>query len=262
ETLIVMGIIGVVAALTIPNVNKNTGRAESVAKLKKIHAELNEAHSRATAVYGPFETWFVNDSCSDNTNCFNTRARYFNRITEFMKLQKNCGCKSGEDELCGVTAVNNGCMSGSNKLLYGDPYSMSIYSQTYPRAIVASGWSFAIVDLIKNRTYSPPYYGYTFNKSIGTIMVDIDGPKKGKNTVGIDLFEFVITSDGIYPYGGGTYWDDAGIKDCARLGYKCTEWVIRNGNMDYLDAYHTNDSNKGKCKSNGKQLSTTVSSCK
>ncbi|MBQ3311238.1 type II secretion system protein [bacterium] len=35
ETLIVMGIIGVVAALTIPNVNKNTGRAEAVAKVKK-----------------------------------------------------------------------------------------------------------------------------------------------------------------------------------------------------------------------------------
>ena len=33
ETLIVMGIIGVVAALTIPNMNKNTNNTENVVKL-------------------------------------------------------------------------------------------------------------------------------------------------------------------------------------------------------------------------------------
>lgn len=35
ETLIVMGIIGVVAALTIPNLNSSTADKEKVAKLKK-----------------------------------------------------------------------------------------------------------------------------------------------------------------------------------------------------------------------------------
>ena len=36
ETLVVMGIIGVVAALTIPNLNQSTGDREKVAKLKKV----------------------------------------------------------------------------------------------------------------------------------------------------------------------------------------------------------------------------------
>lgn len=35
ETLIVMGIIGVVAALTIPNLNSSTADKEKVAKVKK-----------------------------------------------------------------------------------------------------------------------------------------------------------------------------------------------------------------------------------
>ena len=35
ETLVVMGIIGVVAALTIPNLNQSTGDREKVARLKK-----------------------------------------------------------------------------------------------------------------------------------------------------------------------------------------------------------------------------------
>ena len=75
-----MGIIGVVAALTIPNVNKNPGRAEAVAKVKKIYAELSEAHDRATAVYGPINTWPSN--C--DAKC------YRDRILEFIKFQKIC----------------------------------------------------------------------------------------------------------------------------------------------------------------------------
>ena len=35
ETLIVMGIIGIVSALTLPNLNSSTGEKEKVAKVKK-----------------------------------------------------------------------------------------------------------------------------------------------------------------------------------------------------------------------------------
>ena len=49
ETLIVMGIIGVVAALTIPNLNSSTADKEKVAKLQKIYSNLNDAVGRATA---------------------------------------------------------------------------------------------------------------------------------------------------------------------------------------------------------------------
>ena len=55
ETLIVMGIIGVVAALTIPNLNSSTADKEKVAKLQKIYSNLEDAFGRATAVYGPIE---------------------------------------------------------------------------------------------------------------------------------------------------------------------------------------------------------------
>ena len=62
ETLIVMGIIGVVAALTLPNLNSSTGDKEKVAKVKKIYQNLNDAFGRAQAVYGPYNEWFVNDA--------------------------------------------------------------------------------------------------------------------------------------------------------------------------------------------------------
>ena len=84
ETLIVMGIIGIVSALTLPNLNSSTGEKEKVAKVKKIYQNLNDAAGRAVAVYGKMDEWAMLDSSSDDKN-----KRRFERITEFMKLSKS-----------------------------------------------------------------------------------------------------------------------------------------------------------------------------
>ena len=86
ETLIVMGIIGVVAALTLPNLNSSTGDKEKVAKLQKIYSNLQDAFGRAEAVYGPYDEWFINDG---NDSDKKTK-RTFERISEFMKYSKVC----------------------------------------------------------------------------------------------------------------------------------------------------------------------------
>lgn len=87
ETLIVMGIIGVVAALTLPNLNSSTGDKEKVAKLKKVYSDLNDALGRATAVYGPVLEWFAIDNY--NIMAPNLKPRFKNRVTEFMKVSGN-----------------------------------------------------------------------------------------------------------------------------------------------------------------------------
>ena len=84
ETLIVMGIIGVVAALTLPNLNSSTGEKEKVAKLQKIYSNLQDAFGRAEAVYGPYDEWC--SGLSDN-DC---KKRFFERVSEFMKYSKVC----------------------------------------------------------------------------------------------------------------------------------------------------------------------------
>ncbi len=211
ETLIVMGIIGVVAALTLPNLNSSTGDKEKVVKVKKIYQNLNDALGRAEAVYGPVSEWFVNDT---KTTAYTKR--FAERITEFMKLSKNCG-----------TVSNQGCFtSGAAKQLSGINSNSYDSDSRFYKIITADGISvgFFIYDKNCERLYN----------SCGNIELDIDGPNKGAYTDGKDIFVFHISSEtGIIP-GGDKYTDNELKYNCFRNGTFCTGWVIQNGNMDYL----------------------------
>ncbi len=167
ETLIVMGVIGVVAALTLPNLNQSTNNKEKVAKVKKIYQNLNDAFGRAVAVYGPMDEW-----CTGLTSD-NCKKRRFERITEFMKLSKVCG-NSGDS-----------CPAGAETLFLNA-------DDTYPGpcwngycAILADG---TVVDLV--------YAG-------NIIEIDIDGLNKGAHTYGKDIFVFDYDINGIRPSVGG-----------------------------------------------------------
>lgn len=228
ETLIVMGIIGVVAALTIPNLNSSTADKEKVAKLKKVYSNLQDAFGRAEAVYGPYDEWFQTDTTMDTQT-----TRFAERVGEFLKVSKNCGHN-----------VNGTCMTtGQYKNIAGTHYVTTPVSADNVSAILADGTSIL-------------FSKYT-SDSTGIIFVDIDGPTKGLFKYGVDLFEFRVDSTNGLHYIKDY---DNGITSCVGEGagvYGCEMWVIQNGNMDYLKADKT-----GKCP-NGKVLNyTTNTSCK
>ena len=191
ETLIVMGIIGIVSALTLPNLNSSTGEKEKIAKVKKIYRDLNDAYGRATAVYGPFETWFVNDTTDDDRY-----KRAFERITEFMKISKS---------------------------------NVSNYTAT-----LADGTSIIWLEDYSSGGCEPSSY-YPAASFCGNIIVDIDGPNKGKNRWGYDKFEFDIMANGvIMPEGVDSTTGKTACYQSNDEPYGCTRWVIENENMDYL----------------------------
>ena len=227
ETLIVMGIIGVVAALTIPNLNSSTADKEKVAKLNKIYSNLQDAFGRAEAVYGPYDEWFQ----ADTTNATRS-SRFSERMLEFMKTSKNCG-----------HAVNAACMKTGNyttALGATTTSTSAIVSADIVSAILADGTSIV--------------FSKTTSSNTGTIYVDIDGPNKGLFRHGVDLFRFYVSPDrGIY------YSDSTHLCSSSTPGHddSCENWVLSNGNLDYLKA-----DSSGKCP-NGKVLNfTTNTSCK
>ena len=209
-----MGVIGIVAALTLPNLNSSTGDKEKVAKVKKIYSNLEDAFGRAQAVYGPFDEWFKNDTTAEQRS-----KRFGERITEFMKVSKTCG-------------AGDGCFSSAPLLdLYGskmDDNRLNVlkHHKAY-MYILADGTSIAFDNC--------------------RILIDIDGPNKGKNQEGVDSFGFGIYDDNIYT-------DDCKNKNDFVIGNNgvydyVTTWVIINDNMDYLKCHdELNWETKTSCK--------------
>ena len=248
EILIVMGIIGVVSALTIPNLNSSTADKERVAKVKKIYQNLEEAQGRAVATYGPMKTWFVSDTSKKvATN------KYADRIMEFMKVSKDCkqsvsGCFQNKNYKDSDNTDHGG---GPN--VWPDDRKFNL----------ADGASISLsIEPVGANACKRADDGTKFGESnrCGSLSVDIDGGLKGKNAYGIDFFQFVITTDGIHPAGiensnGGSSTNL--VNWCFKKGNACTGWVIANDNMDYLKTDAS-----GKCP-NGKVLNwTTNTSCK
>ena len=164
ETLIVMGVIGVVAALTLPNLNQSTNNKEKVAKVKKIYQNLSDAFGRAQAIYGPYDEWCKNVNDSD---CFKKKGE---RITEFMKLSKNFGICASND--CNPTDVK--------ELRGNDTWEAPCGNDAYC-VVLADGTLVGIK---------------------GNIEVDIDGDQKGYNTSGKDKFLFILCyKEGLIPEG-------------------------------------------------------------
>ena len=199
ETLIVMGIIGVVAALTIPNLNSSTADKEKIAKVKKIYSNLNDALGRAQAVYGPYDEWLQLDSTSVAQT-----TRLGERMTEFMKVSKNCKME-----------VNKGCLSSAKvKFIAGvaENNSRDAENSVY-KFITADGTSVGFLD--------------------GGAIVDIDGPTKGPTQYGKDIFMFQLRDNDFVPYrqnGVSSYLADLS----AGYGISASGWIIDYDNMDYL----------------------------
>ena len=192
-----MGIIGVVAALTIPNLNSSTGDKEKVAKIKKIYQNLGDAFGRAQAVYGPYDEWEQLDSTSVAQT-----TRFGERMTEFMKVSKNCKME-----------VNKGCLSSAKAKLMAGVESENLDGDN-------SAYKFITAD------------GTSVYLNGGAVSVDIDGPTKGPTQYGKDIFIFQIRDNDFVPYRNvfSGYLADLSIG----YGVTASGWVIDYENMDYL----------------------------
>ena len=217
-----MGIIGVVAALTLPNLNSSTGDKEKVAKMQKLYTNLSDAYGRATVAYGPIATWSGGNS--------DLSQRFMERMQDFLKVSKYCGVTN--QDTCHL-------YKGGGK------------NNSMPTMILADGSSMLFSGGNCSLLSTTDVLSYC-----GTLQVDIDGPNKGKNKLGYDQFDFTVTKEqGIIPRG----YESAGFSTtwCFTWYDVCTAWVIENGNMDYLKA-----ASNGKCKNSNVTLNATVTSCK
>ncbi len=220
EVLITLGIIGVVAAMTMPSLINETNNLQFVSKLKKVNSVLAQATSMAVEEYGMIEDWGITDGSDDGINVA------FNIYSKSLNVIKDCGNDATGGDCVAKTkllTLSGAAYSGSwsNASGFGaDTHTFILKDETSLIFDVYSGSDASIQGVTRNKL-----------KNYMLIIADVNGPKK-PNKLGRDTFLFVLTQDGIIPAGADMSDDES---DCKKggIGRHCAAKVIRSDSMDY-----------------------------
>ncbi len=228
ELVIVIGIIGVIAEITIPELVQNFQEQATVTSLKKVYSTLSQAYTMAVQENGPPETWNASNPSDLMNNFF-----------PFFRISKNCG-----------TTFVNSCFALSDEYKRLNNLTWSNGTETVPKISLLDGSSVLFA-------YPQANCGLSRGTSLAVsnicseIYVDINGLKK-PNKVGVDFFFFYFTKYGIIPAGTSAETSYTFSTHCLNAsalgsGFGCTAWVIYNENMDYLHCDDLSWTGKHKC---------------
>lgn len=235
EVLITLGIIGVIAALTIPNLVNEYQKIQYVAKLKKVDSQFNQALVKMA----------IDNGCPTDLACtgfFTSGTDYTifgNEIVKYFKVVKNCGIEKNKG--CGISTYNRR-YDGSGAF---EDFDTNI---AY-KFLTEDGISYIVGSYADNCNNDSGHAVLGYSKKIcGWVRVDVNGAK-GPNYWGRDIFQFYITNGKgplLYPSGGreeyiNNWWNYNGANKCSSTstgddkdGQYCTGRVIENGwIMDY-----------------------------
>ena len=223
EVLITLGIIGVVAAMTMPSLIQNYQEKATVTKLKKCYSLVSQAYVS-----------ILNDEGGSDTLQAGDDLEMMEKFGKYLKYQKTCG-------------RNKGCFPNvTYKSVTGNGYSKWEDDTTdRSRAILTDG---TLIMFNKSAMRG----GNEGNYLYAQIYVDING-FKGPNQLGRDFFYFYISPEKIVPAGAKALEekneDQKFTKNCIQQnGYACAAWVIYNENMDYLHCKDLSWDGKHSCK--------------
>lgn len=196
EVLITLGVIGVVAAMTIPTLMNNINDLDTKTRLKKVYSVLSQAAMQATTDNGGTfaNLWSYN---YDNVALKNVMVRY-------LKVTKDCGGTSGSVESTN-SPITNGCWVTRTAMDKTDITGFDGYAG----AVLADG------TMMIFRAHEPDCTVSGVADVCGWVLADING-SKSPNKQGKDTFWFYFNPDGTVGVGG-----DAGI-GAARGGGACT----------------------------------------
>lgn len=212
EVLITLGIIGVVSALTIPNLITKYQKHQTVVQLKRVYSQLSNAVIASEQIDGEHLTWDMTLSAQDFF------IKYFK---DFLPVVKEC--KIGAKERCTSVSQRLPLKDSSDTMPFmrndGREYSLVLNNGTI---IYMSKWE--------------------NNGIMYQFSVDLNGDK-GPNRNGRDVFHFHFTKDGLYGYShygskakgrgnGSGAVGGCNVNSCcsfARAGGGCSTMIMYDG---------------------------------
>ena len=235
EVLIVLGIIGIVAQMTIPTLMQSVKEQSTIGSLKKTYSTFSSAYTSALQENGPITQWDIGTGAGSADPAGSIKL--LNYFAPYLKIIQKCD-------------TGTGCFSDDTVRYLNGTGWMNF--NTYPgaaKAILADGSTIWLY------TYGSCNYDLTSStglKSCGCLMLDTNGMKK-PNQEGMDIFVFEVATTAILPTGmandtsaGGNFNDNCRDKATTN-GAGCAAWVIYNGNMDYLKCNDLSWTGKTTC---------------
>ena len=190
EVLITLGIIGVVAAMTLPTLLANYRKNQAVTQLKKAYSEINQAIKLSEAENGELSGWLFEDTPESKDKFANDYfMKYFRIIKKCKPSNENCFSKVSNINGVPITYVNNP-------------------NEGMTSFITASGYSVLF---------------WVHGTGNGAwIYVDIDGPLKGEGKFGKDIFLFQMQFDENFTLSGEA------VQGCEKIGLFPAGLCVKN----------------------------------
>ena len=241
EVLITLGIIGVVAAMTMPSLITNYQEKQRVSQLKKVYSALSQAFVSAVQENGTPDEWGMGDMYEENSHLIMA-----NNFKKHLKLSQDCTNMNGTQarKVCGM---QDNAGKNNNLEIVG--------ASSQAKAIILNDGT-----IVGFRHYEANCaMGFGDLKNVcGILYVDLNGQKR-PNSGGYDQFNIYVAKDKLVPLGFKgdilTFEQACNRKiDVPFPGfsgdgmYSCAAWVLYNENQDYLHCDDLSWTGKHSCK--------------
>ena len=227
EVLITLGVIGIVAALTIPTLISNYQEKQTVIRVKEAYTLLNSAVQMAVVEHGPVNTWLTGSITDDGDLSYETFSpMLFEKIIPHLKIVFKC-----TDILeCRRHAYTYSNLIGTS----------AMWIMNYNGAKLSNG------TYIQIQSTGSCTSQFEIQNACGTIRIDVNGPNP-PNQRGKDIFLFAINNKGyVLPNKFNSQRCNL-VDDTYVNGDACTEWVILKGNLNYLKCDGLSINGKDTC---------------
>ncbi len=192
EVLITLGIIGVVAAITIPSLITKINDRQNIVRWRKTYSVVNDAFKRVVGRDVPVCAFSGCRAMGPQINNANYSDFYFSNdfLEAFIEELKPMDmCYNQAEPKCSTKIWTN-LKNGSYHLLNKPKISVAYYNWYIARFLLKDG---SVVYM--SGSHGGPW-----------LSVDVNGPNNGPNQVGRDMFIIKVFEDKILPMGAqGTF---------------------------------------------------------
>ncbi len=211
EVLITLGVIGIVAAMTIPTIAAKIDHVQKISLLKKSHSAINQSVKLASDDYGDFNSW-------DNT--LPTMEFLTKYIAPYMKITLYCT----NYKVCNYPNSRPWSRYNGNDNYTGFNDFSRIPFFSIDGILYSISLNGGPTDLDTEVEYDYNYIGRN------AIFVDVNGPNL-PNRFGNDVFVLSRNNDGSIMPLGYQLSNELINKDCSKNGkcLYCAEKLRRNG---------------------------------